>query len=66
MRSAKLTYGAKGTWARTGALILFVVSAILLLTSLNENRKQASADAMLKVGTGVSLLQHYTKTKYRT
>ncbi len=66
MRSARSTYGAKGTWARTGALILFLVSAILLLTSLNENRKQASADHMLKAGTGISVLQHYAKTKYRT
>ncbi|HET6321174.1 MAG TPA: hypothetical protein VFF87_03880 [Hyphomicrobium sp.] len=66
MRSAKSTYGAKGTWARTGALILFLVSAILLLTSLNENRRHASADAMLKVGTGIGMIHHYTKTKYRT
>jgi len=54
-------YGARGTWARTGALILFLVSAILLLTSLNANRSQASADAMLEVGTGIGML-HYTKT----
>ncbi|HWK37403.1 MAG TPA: hypothetical protein VNR88_00655 [Hyphomicrobium sp.] len=61
MRSAKSMYGARGTWARTGALILFLVSAILLLTSLNANRSQASADAMLEVGTGIGML-HYTKT----
>ena len=61
LQSVKSTYEAKWMWARTGALILFLVTAILLIASLTANRSQASSDAMLKVGTGMSVLHHFTK-----
>jgi len=33
-------YGAKWAWARTGALILFLVTGILLVASLTTARSQ--------------------------
>jgi hypothetical protein len=37
---AKAQNGPKWAWARTGALILFLLTGILLLASLNSARSQ--------------------------
>jgi hypothetical protein len=42
LQGAKTQNGPRWAWARTGALILFVLTGILLLASLNAVR---SADA---------------------
>jgi hypothetical protein len=39
---AKMQNGPWWAWARTGALILFLVTGILLLTSLNAARSEQS------------------------
>jgi hypothetical protein len=44
-RGAKAHNGPKRAWARTGALILFLVTGILLVASLNSVRSQASHPA---------------------
>jgi hypothetical protein len=46
LQSLKSQYGAK--WARTGALILFVVTGLLLVASLTTARSQGS---LLQAGT---------------
>jgi hypothetical protein len=51
LQSLKSQYGAK--WARTGALILFVVTGILLLASLTTARSQGT---ILQAGTGLTAL----------
>jgi len=45
LRGAKAQNGPKRAWARTGALILFLVTGILLVASLNSARSQASHPA---------------------
>jgi hypothetical protein len=47
----RLQHGAK--WARTGALILFVVTGVLLVASLSTARSQG---ALLQAGTGITAL----------
>ena len=49
LQSLGSQYGAK--WARTGALILFVVTGILLVSSLTTARSQGT---LLKAGTGIT------------
>ncbi len=39
-RGANSQNGPKWAWARTGALILFLVTGVLLLASLNTARSQ--------------------------
>ena len=51
LQSLRSQYGAK--WARTGALILFVVTGILLVASLTSARSQG---ALLQAGTGITAL----------
>jgi hypothetical protein len=45
LRGAKAQNGPKLAWARTGALILFLVTGILLVASLNSARSQAPQPA---------------------
>jgi hypothetical protein len=40
---SKLQSGPRWAWARTGALILFLVTGILLLASLNAAKSQQSS-----------------------
>lgn len=40
LHGSKLQNGSRWAWARTGALILFLVTGILLLASLNAARSQ--------------------------
>ena len=40
LEGAKMQYGPLWAWARTGALILFLVTGILLLASLNGAHSQ--------------------------
>lgn len=40
LRASKAQNGPKWAWARTGALILFVLTGILLIASLNSARSQ--------------------------
>lgn len=40
LHGAKVQNGPKWAWARTGALILFLLTGILLLASLNSARSQ--------------------------
>jgi hypothetical protein len=42
LEGAKMQNGPLWAWARTGALILFLVTGILLLASLNTARSQHS------------------------
>jgi hypothetical protein len=51
LRGAKAQNGPKRAWARTGALILFLVTGILLVASLNTARSQAPQPA----GSGADL-----------
>ncbi len=51
----------KAQWARTGALLLYVVTGILLVASLTASRSTA-ADASLQAGTGFVLLKSFAKT----
>jgi len=39
-KGAKAQDGARWAWARTGALIVFLLTGILLLASLNSARSQ--------------------------
>ena len=43
LEGSKLLNGPRWAWARTGALILFLVTAILLLAALNTARSQLYA-----------------------
>lgn len=56
----KAQSGEKRNWARTGALILFLVTGILLVASLTSTRSTASA--ALQTGTGLVFLKTFTKT----
>jgi hypothetical protein len=47
LESAKSQHGSRWAWARTGALILFLVTGVLLLASLHSARSQ---DAPANVG----------------
>jgi hypothetical protein len=44
-RGANSQNGPKWAWARTGALILFLVTGILLVASLNTARSQSAQAA---------------------
>jgi hypothetical protein len=43
LQTIKSHYGAKWAWARTGALILFLVTGILLVASLTTARSQQAS-----------------------
>ena len=45
LQAIKSHYGAKWAWARTGALILFLVTGILLVASLATARSQHAGHA---------------------
>jgi hypothetical protein len=45
LQTIKSHYGAKWAWARTGALILFLVTGILLIASLATARSQHASHA---------------------
>ena len=45
LQTIKSHYGAKWAWARTGALILFLVTGILLVASLSTARSQQTSRA---------------------
>jgi hypothetical protein len=46
LQTIKSHYGAKWAWARTGALILFLVTGILLVASLSTARSQQTSRAL--------------------
>ena len=50
LQSLRSQYAAK--WARTGALILFIVTGVLLVASLTASRSHAN----LQAGTGLPFL----------
>ena len=56
LQSVKAHCGAHWAWARTGALILFLVTALLLAVSLTGVGGSADAHAPLKTGTSISAL----------
>jgi hypothetical protein len=58
LQSVKAQYGAKWAWARTGALLLFLVTGILLVASLTTTRSHA-ADTLLQAGVGISVLHPF-------
>jgi hypothetical protein len=51
LQSLRSQYAAK--WARTGALILFIVTGVLLVASLTASRSHAN---LLQAGTGLPFL----------
>ena len=55
LQAIKSHYGAKWAWARTGALILFLVTGILLVASLatarGEHSGHAFADSVFDITT---------------
>ncbi|KAB2940825.1 MAG: hypothetical protein K8F92_09270 [Hyphomicrobium sp.] len=59
LQTVKAHYGAKWAWARTGALILFLVTGILLVASLTTTRGHASG-ALLQAGTGITVFHQLT------
>ncbi|MBI1650681.1 hypothetical protein [Hyphomicrobium sulfonivorans] len=62
LQHARSSYGTKWVWARTGALILFLVTAILLIASLSNSRSYASDGVLLKAGNGYSVFKSLIKT----
>jgi hypothetical protein len=58
LQTVKSHYGSKGAWARTGALILFLVTGILLVASLTTSRSHA-AEALLQAGSGIGSLSSF-------
>ncbi len=53
LQTVKAQYGSHWAWARTGALILFLVTALLLAVSLTGLRDQTTANAPLQAGTSI-------------
>ena len=51
LRAAKTDKAPKLAWARTGALILFLVTGLLLVASLNSARSQLLPVSSLSAGT---------------
>ena len=51
LQTIKSHFGAKWAWARTGALILFLVTGILLVASLTTARSQQTSRAF--AGSGI-------------
>jgi len=51
LQTIKAQYGPKWAWARTGALILFLVTGILLVASLTTARSQQAGHASLLAGS---------------
>lgn len=63
LQNIKSNYGTtKWAWARTGALILFLVTAILLIASLSNSKSYASDGVLLKAGNGFSVFQSHNRT----
>ncbi len=58
LQASKSQYGAKWAWARTGALILFLVTGILLLASLSTARSEHAGNAF--AGSTVNLIPFST------
>jgi hypothetical protein len=56
LQSVKAHYGAHWAWARTGALILFLVTALLLAVSLTGVGSSTTAQSPLQAGTSISSL----------
>ena len=62
LQTVKSQYGAKWAWARTGALILFLLTGILLVASLTLSRSSTTGTASLEAGAGIFLLKPVAKT----
>jgi hypothetical protein len=62
LQTVKSQYGAHWAWARTGALILFLVSALLLAMSLNAARSEPTKTASPTAGTRLSSLLFHSPT----
>ncbi|KWT66889.1 hypothetical protein APY04_2296 [Hyphomicrobium sulfonivorans] len=62
LQNARSSYGTKWVWARTGALILFLVTAVLLIASLSNSRSYASDGVLLKAGNSYSVFKSLIKT----
>jgi hypothetical protein len=58
LQTIKSHYGAKWAWARTGALILFLVTGILLVASLTTARSQQASRAF--AGSSIVDLNPFT------
>jgi hypothetical protein len=59
LQSVKAQHGSHWAWARTGAVILFLVTALLLAASLTRSRNPQSADAAFVPGSHISSLLHF-------
>ena len=55
LQTIKSHYGAKWAWARTGALILFLVTGILLVASLTTARSQQARAGHLPAPASIDL-----------
>ncbi len=60
LQTVKSQYGASWAWARTGALILFVVSALLLGMALTASRNVAAAGSPPPASMSISSLLAHT------
>jgi len=65
LQTVKSQYGAHWAWARTGALILFLVTALLLAVSLTSAKNTDTTQASLKTSTTISSLLKFARP-YRT
>jgi hypothetical protein len=54
------SYGAKWAWARTGALILFLVTGILLVASLTTARSHQPDHASLIAGSSFEAINPFS------
>lgn len=57
LQMLKAQHGSNWAWARTGALVLFVVTGLLLAVSLTITHSRAN-DAALPSVTNISTLFH--------
>lgn len=56
LQNVKAQYGAHWAWARTGALILFLVTGMLLALALTASHSSVSQDARHPASMSISQL----------
>jgi len=60
LQTVRAHYGAKWAWARTGALIFFLVTGILFLASLTMARSHRPGHASLTAGASLEAFSPFS------